>query len=254
MRHIPTTAARVEQLKKQAKRLKATKGGKHADLLNAVAKSAGYDHWHHVVLCNEHSERPASTRTLGKEIDRILKAESEGEALVIMTGPEITHEVPLIMFSTGVGDAWLVDPDDNTATCLMWQGVKRPEPFRDVNNMLEIAVDGELDLNGQFVNLNCPSISEIGMRAVGGYPVDLIRKMLLRAQSVERKMLDVIGQFDTIELTDEVISDLVRQGWDAADLARHRAEGAQYSPSRNTLLYPPMTDEDLEDEEPLSGF
>ena len=164
MRHLPTTAARVEQLKKQAKRLKATKGGKHSDLLNAVAKAAGYDHWHHVVLCQEITERSASMRTLSQEVDQVLKAEVNGEIVVIMTGPEITQEGPLVLFSTGVGDAWLVDPDDNSAACLMWQGEKKPRPFRDLDDVIEIDWDGDFELNGQFINFSCPAVPEIGQR------------------------------------------------------------------------------------------
>jgi hypothetical protein len=245
MRHLPTTAVRVEQLKKQAKRLKATKGGKHSDLLNAVAKAAGYDHWHHVVLCQERTERSASMRTLSDEVDQILKAEVNGEIVVIMTGPEITAEGPLVLFSTGVGDAWLVDPDDNSAACLMWQGKKRPIPVRDLEDMIEIDWDGDFELNGQFVMFSCPEIPEIGQRAVGGYPIEPIRDVLLKAQSIERKMVDIFGRVDGVELTDEVVADLVRQGWKKDLLDHGRAEGALYSPGRNTLLYPSVSDTDV---------
>ena len=242
MRFIPTTAARVEQLKKHAKRLKSTKGGKHADLLNAVAKTAGYDHWHHVTLCLEQTERSVLARTLADEVDRILAAEKTGEIVVIMTGPEISAEGPLVLFSTGVGDAWLIDPDDNSAACLMWQGEKRPTPFRDLADSIEIDWDGDLALNGQFVNLDCPSIAAIGRRAVAGYPVQAIRDILNQAQSVERKMVDIFGQLDGVELTDDVVADLVRSGWNRADLERGRAEGALFSPGRNSLLYPAVGD------------
>ena len=49
MRYIPTSDAVVERLRKQAKKVQRSGGGKHTDLLNKVAKAAGYDHWHHVV-------------------------------------------------------------------------------------------------------------------------------------------------------------------------------------------------------------
>ncbi|MBS3910456.1 MAG: hypothetical protein KGZ70_01220 [Hydrogenophaga sp.] len=244
MRHIPTTSTRVEQLKKQAKRLKATKGGKHVDHLNAVAKSAGYDHWHHVVQCQERTERPVSTRTLGQEVDRILDAEAKGEIVIVMTGPEITSEGPLILFSTGIGDAWLIDPDDNSAACLRWHAESRPRPFREFDDGIEIDWDGHMELNGQFVNFSCPAVPEIGTRAVGGYPVEGIRKLMLRAQSVGRKMLDIFGRLDGVELTDQVIDDLVRQGWDSEALNQGRAGGARYSPGRNSLIYPAMSNLD----------
>lgn len=188
--HPPTSAARVEQLRKQAKRLKSTKGGKHAVLLDAVAKSAGYDHWHHVSLCRDQTERSASARSLSDEVDRILAAERLGEIVMILTGPEIIAKRPLVLFSTGVGDAWLIDPDDNRAACLMWQGEKRPAPFRDHANLVEIDWDGNVELNGLLVNLDCPAIPSIGRRAVAGYPVQAIREGLNRAWEAMKRRND----------------------------------------------------------------
>lgn len=247
MRFIPTTATRVEQLKKQAKRLKSIKGGKHADLLNAVAKSANYDHWHHVVQCQEQTEQLQSARNIASEVNRILSAERSGEIVVIMTGPEFSQDGPLVLFSTGVGDAWLIDPDDNSAACLMWRGEIRPAPFRDLADAIEIDWDGYLELNGQFVNLDCPEVTGIGRRAVGGYPVEPIRKMLNQAQSVERKMADIFGHADSVELTDAVVADLVRSGWSQENLDRARAKGDRYSPGRSTLISPVMKEADFPD-------
>lgn len=48
MRYLPTPDEVVERLKKQAKKLQRSGAGKHSDLLNRIAKQAGYDHWHHV--------------------------------------------------------------------------------------------------------------------------------------------------------------------------------------------------------------
>ena len=45
MRYIPTPDEVVEHLKKQAKKLQRSGAGKHSDLLNRVAKQAGYAHW-----------------------------------------------------------------------------------------------------------------------------------------------------------------------------------------------------------------
>ena len=51
MQYIPTPSATVDTLKKQTKKLQHKAGGKHADLLDRVAKGAGHLHWHHVTLC-----------------------------------------------------------------------------------------------------------------------------------------------------------------------------------------------------------
>lgn len=60
MRYIPTSAATVDSLKKQAKKLQRTGGGKHVDLLDRVARGAGYDHWHHVTLCQRETQTKMS--------------------------------------------------------------------------------------------------------------------------------------------------------------------------------------------------
>jgi hypothetical protein len=59
MRYLPTPDEVVERLKKQAKKLQRSGAGKHSDLLNRAAKQAGYDHWHHVVKCNENAKAVA---------------------------------------------------------------------------------------------------------------------------------------------------------------------------------------------------
>lgn len=67
MRAIYTPDAIVESLRKKAKKLQRTSAGKHVDLLDQVARSAGYDHWHHVILCNKewHSQE---TSTAPREV------------------------------------------------------------------------------------------------------------------------------------------------------------------------------------------
>jgi len=52
MRFIPTSDAQLAQLRKQAKKLQRASGGKHTELLDQVARAAGYDHWHHALQCN----------------------------------------------------------------------------------------------------------------------------------------------------------------------------------------------------------
>ena len=61
MRAIHTPDAIVESLRKKAKKLQRNGAGKHTELLDRVARSAGYDHWHHVTLCNNEFQRKAVT-------------------------------------------------------------------------------------------------------------------------------------------------------------------------------------------------
>lgn len=64
--------------------------------------------------------------------------------------------------------------------------------------------------------------------------------MLDDLQPVEKRANAIFGKTDAIDLTEEVIVQLARIGWEeerVGDAARH---GAKYSPSRGTLLFPTM--------------
>ena len=251
MRYIPTSAATVDTLKKQAKKLQRKSGGKHADLLNRVAKSAGYEHWHHVSLCLKEFEQQRGVDALDAECEIILRAAREGIDKIIVTGQEVLP-VPLVLFASQ-GDAWLLDPDENLALCLMFHGQEMTRNFRDSARQIEIGWDGSYELDGDAfaVQTEHPAI---GARAILGYPLAELRPHLEKAQSFHRKFSDIFMQDGAQELTPELIERLVEQGWERKVLEDSAREGARYSPSRNTLLTTPIAggfgdDDDEEDDE-----
>jgi hypothetical protein len=252
MRYIPTSAATVDALKKQAKKLQRKSGGKHADLLNRVAKSAGYDHWHHVSVCLSEFEAQRGVDALDAECEIILRAAREGIDKMIVTGPEVLP-VPLVLFASQ-GDAWLLDPEDNLAMCLMFRGQKMEREFRDSARQIGIAWDGpfRLDGDGFAVDTEHPAI---GTRVILGYPLDDLRPHIDRAQSIHKKFDEVFMQDGAEDLTPELIERLVSQGWERKRLENGARDGARYSPSRNTLLYPAITGgfDDDDDEGPNFG-
>ena len=65
-------------------------------------------------------------------------------------------------------------------------------------------------------------------------------------------MAETIGQFDTVEITPEVIRQMAKHGYSAEELLQMKAEGFRYSPSRNSLLGPVFSsdDEDFQDSQP----
>ena len=50
----------VEQLKQRARKLKREKGLTHTEALDRVAQDVGFNHWHHVTECYQHT-KPAET-------------------------------------------------------------------------------------------------------------------------------------------------------------------------------------------------
>ena len=199
-----------ENLKKQAKRLQRKSGGKHAELLNRVAKSAGYDHWHHVTQCLQEFEQQRGVDALDAECELVLKAAREGVDKFTVTGSEVLP-VPFVLFASQ-GDAWLLDPDAGLALCLMFGGQQKERHFHDTARRIEIGWDGPFRLDGPnfIVETELPAV---GTRVILGYPLDNLRTHLDRAQSAHRKFEDVFLQHGAEDLSPDLVERLVTEGW-----------------------------------------
>lgn len=244
MRYIPTPDETIEHIKKQAKKLQRSGAGKHSDLLNRVAKQAGYDHWHHAVKCNENAKAVAQVRSIRDECELIVAAELQGQVKVFVTedGPACP---PFVIFSSAIGDAWLLEPNEHLAMCLVWQGKRQPITLRDEPDRIEVEWDGEYELLGDFFRVRT-SHPNIGERAVGGYPMQELREALDLAKSTLSKMTDVLGQWDVVEISDDVVTRFIKKGWPEHEVLDLKAQGYRYSPGRDTLLGPVMSSDDLD--------
>jgi len=242
MRYIPTPDETVERLKKQAKKLQRSGAGKHSEMLNRVAKQAGYDHWHHVLKCNENAKAVSQMRSIRDECEGIIATELKGVAKAVMTrdGPACP---PFVLFSSGIGDAWLLEPDEQLAMCLVWQGERQTIGVRDEPDRIEVEWDGAYELRGDFFTVESRH-PVIGTRAIGGYPLEGVRKLLDKAQSSMAKMASVIGQIDAVEITPEVVAQMVKKGWTEEEVLKMKAEGYRYSPGRDSLLSPIVSSDD----------
>lgn len=240
MRFIKTTPAQVEILRKKAKALQRNGGGKHTELLDRVARGAGYDHWHHVKLCLAETEQVKGSRQLLPEIEAVVLAALTGTPKIVMTGPEALASRQFVLMATEDGDAWLLDPEEDKALCLAWHGIRQEVTVRDLPTRIEILWDGEFELRGPFFAVQTEH-SEVGTRHIGGYPLDQLRECLEAARLADRRIEQIFGQVDAVALTPEVIRQLVGQGWQKEQLVEAARQGAQYSPSRNGVLFPPQS-------------
>jgi hypothetical protein len=236
MRYIPTTAAAVAVMKKQAKRLQAQRGGKRAENLDRVARIAGYDHWHHVTLCLASGTNDETIAALEAECQLVLDAASAGVTKIILTGPELLAQ-PLVLFSAR-GDAWMLEPTEGLQSCLRFGGEVQASSFASRNGRAEIAWDGTFELEGAFFRVESGHPA-IGVQVIGGYPLDLVREAIDRG-SPERRYEDVFGQGDARELTSEFIEELVLQGWKRDQLEEGAGRGMRYLPSRDSLVLTPQ--------------
>jgi hypothetical protein len=245
MRFIPTPGELVERLKKQAKKLQRSGAGKHSDLLNRVAKQAGYDHWHHVIICSEIAAAVSQMRTIRGECEAVVAAELRGDVKIVVTKPGPACP-PFVLFSTGVGDAWLLEPDEQLAMYLLWHGEREVIGVSEDPARIEVAWDGGYELLGDFFHVQTTN-QRIGERAIGGYPLGAVRKALDGAQSTVSKMASVMGQHDAVDIDDQVVAQMIKKGWSEAEVLKLKADGYRYSPWRDSLLGPIMSSDDIGD-------
>lgn len=236
MRFIPISPVKVEKLKKKAKELQRNGGGKHRDLLDRLARGEGYEHWHHVTLCLKESMQATNDRSIEQEIKAIVEAELAGRLKMVVTGPETTTSQPFLLFSTGIGDAWMLDSIRRQALCLVWRGETQPITVRDLPHRIEMLWDGTFELRGEFFFVTTEH-AEIRTRGIAGYPMEELRSNLDIANPVEHRMTEILEQEGVVELTPEVVAQLVRTGWNESELLKAARQGARYSPSRNTILF-----------------
>jgi hypothetical protein len=237
MRYIPTTPDTVEALRKKAKKLQRAGGGKHADLLNRVAKGAGYDHWHHVMECLKESGVDNVVIELLAECKRIMSAAVKGTGKLIVTGPELVDQ-PLILY-TCQGDAWVLEPSENLALCLRFRGEAFPPTIAVNDGRVTIAWDGTFRLvqDAFVVDTGKPTI---GTRSILGYSLEELRNAIDRYQSSEARFDSIFAQPDAEEITPALIEELVAKGWERERLLAYARDGLRYLPSRNTFMTPPQ--------------
>lgn len=228
MRYIPTSAAMVDSLKKQARKLQGKSGGKHAELLDRVAKSAGYSHWHYVTLCAKDTQAKRGLDALQADCDIAVRAARAGIEKIIVTGPQALA-VPLMLFASQ-GDAWLLDPDGNMALCLMFHGEAQNVRFEDSEREVRIPWDGTFALDGEAFAVSTGH-PVIGTRTILGYPLAELRRFIDKAQSFDTRFTMLILQEDAVDLTPELVARLIEEGWDAGMLDVAARDSARYSPS-----------------------
>ena len=102
------------------------------------------------------------------EIDYIIKRAAESNSKLVTLGS-------LLFFSTGTGDAWLLDPEDGLSLCLARDGAPVPVQVLETEQSFSIgweskfAIDGELfivtEKNGR-------------VRSIMGYPTKEIARAI----------------------------------------------------------------------------
>lgn len=104
------------------------------------------------------------------EADYVVKCAAQCDARVVTLGP-------LLFFSTGTGDAWVLDPEDELARCLARGGDPLPSGISETEERFSVEWTATYRIERDAVVFTEGSRAE---HAVIGYPVAEIRRAIGR--------------------------------------------------------------------------
>lgn len=111
---------------------------------------------------------PAHELNVNEEANYIIGRAQEHDSRVVSLGD-------LVLFSTQIGDAWLLDKEDELALCLCIEGVK--QPFKIIDTAANFSIQWQF--NFKIVGEAFCLIDEYAdIRTIIGYPTEAIRKAL----------------------------------------------------------------------------
>ena len=127
-------------------------------------------------------------------LEKIVQSELAGHALIVGTGTETSTSQPFILFASGIGDAWLLDPIGLRAVCLVWRSERQSPIVRETPDCLEIQWEGSYELQGELfsIDLDHPLIER---RAISGYPALETDEEAIRL-ALQPEVSDTFGRQD----------------------------------------------------------
>lgn len=107
--------------------------------------------------------------------ERNFTAEAEATQGRALRGEaSVVRLVDIVFFSAESGDAWILDPEDQLATCIAYQSEARPIPIEETVTELAIAWEGRYVIGqGAFTVLE----EGTSARSIFGYPLAEIQRL-----------------------------------------------------------------------------
>ena len=108
--------------------------------------------------------------SMNREADYIIERAQLYESRVVLING-------LIFFSTETGDAWILDPDDHLALCLVRDGERQTFSILETPMKFQVAWEAQYEIDGDAFIL---VMKDGGIRRILGYPVTDIEDMTRR--------------------------------------------------------------------------
>ena len=99
--------------------------------------------------------------------------------LAVRNDSRIVTLGPLILFSTGTGDGWMLDPEDHLAVCFARAGSRLPVNIGETDERFAIEWTHAYQIDGQLITFIEPSGRA---KTIQGYPTREIEQAIRRTQ------------------------------------------------------------------------
>jgi len=113
---------------------------------------------------------PAEAMSVTGEARYIIERACQRDARSVTLGP-------LVFFSTDMGDAWMLDPEDGFALCLARDGVPQPYNIQEADTSFAIEWNADYRIEGDAFVVATRSGQ---VRSILGYPVGAIQEACRR--------------------------------------------------------------------------
>lgn len=108
--------------------------------------------------------------SIGGEAEYIVKKAQEHDSRVVRLPP-------LVFFSTETGDAWVLDPEDHLALCLVRDGVRQDFTIVDTPTQFQIGWEAQYDIVGEMFAVSTQAGQ---VKTIVGYPTGEIEDAIGR--------------------------------------------------------------------------
>jgi hypothetical protein len=260
VKFIQTTVADVEKLKSRAKILKRKFKIKHREALEKAAREAGYLHWHHATLCQTESDRKARNLTLSFLCESMTKDALRGETHYLA----FFEPMPFVLLANGKHTGVLLASESTDCLLLAVDG-------EEVKWVIEgVGENTKVMWNATYVLQHGNLVATV--KATGAVHRIAVDESLLNdriAESTEEYVDDGgdltvhdLGELDEQSMLRQIflgeglepIDDankavLLAKGYSVEMINDAIAAGAQFSRPRQSMIYPVMNSDDIEDEQ-----
>ena len=112
-----------------------------------------------------------------REAEYIIKRAQACDSRVVGLGP-------LVFFSSQTGDAWVLDPADSLALCLVQDGERQVFSILETDTNFQIAWEAQYRIDGEMFTV---SMADGRVRTILGYPTSEIENTIRTGKSLAER-------------------------------------------------------------------